>query len=73
MLEGKFEPLRMQVLVVDDELTHDSAEVVVARQPPTKPTVTFSSQPPCGRVSRWSTIPKLAAHHPVVACPDAIA
>ena len=31
MLEGKFEPLRMQVLVVDDELTHDSAEGRAAR------------------------------------------
>jgi arginine decarboxylase len=26
MLEGKFEPMRMRVLVVDDELTHNTAE-----------------------------------------------
>ena len=31
MLEGKFEPMRMRVLVVDDELTHETAEGRAAR------------------------------------------
>ena len=31
MLEGKFAPLRLRVLVVDDELTHDTAEGRAAR------------------------------------------
>jgi len=31
MLEGKFAPMRMRVLVVDDELTHDTAEGRAAR------------------------------------------
>ena len=31
MLEGKFAPLRMRVLVVDDELTHETAEGRAAR------------------------------------------
>jgi arginine decarboxylase len=31
MLEGKFEPLRMRVLFVDDELNHDTAEGRAAR------------------------------------------
>src|SRR5580765_5031148 len=31
MLEGTFAPLRMRVLVVDDELTHDTAEGRAAR------------------------------------------
>ena len=31
MLEGRFEPLKLRVLVVDDELTHESAEGRAAR------------------------------------------
>ena len=31
MLEGKLAPLRLRVLVVDDELTHDTAEGRAAR------------------------------------------
>src|SRR5882672_4231210 len=31
MLEGRFAPLRLRVLVVDDELTHDTAEGRAAR------------------------------------------
>ncbi len=31
MLEGKFDPMRMRVPVVDDELTHDAAEGCASR------------------------------------------
>ena len=31
MLEGKFAPLRMRVLIVDDELRHETAEGRAAR------------------------------------------